>query len=65
MIDAEPPNFTDWSTSRLKFLLVEYSESIPAIRTLYGSKHPETLTYVAWVKAIEAELNKREENAKH
>jgi hypothetical protein len=60
MIETKIPDFSTWTTSRLKFLLIEYKESIPNIRALYGSKHPETLTYVAWVKAIQAELAKRE-----
>lgn len=54
-----PANLRDWSTSRLRLLLAEYSESLPHVRVLYGEHHPETETFASWVKAIADELARR------
>jgi hypothetical protein len=59
MIDPKPPDFTDWTTPRLKFLLAEYRETVRSVRVLYGRDHEETRMYKAWVAALEAELEKR------
>lgn len=55
----EPPDFKDWSTERLRFLLQEYRESLRGIGILYGKNHAEYKLYGRWVRAMEAELDKR------
>jgi hypothetical protein len=55
----KPPDFSAWNTNRIKFLLVEYKGTLPAMRTLHGKNAEETRTLQAWVDAMEKELLKR------
>jgi hypothetical protein len=57
---SEIPDFSQWSRSRLLFLLDEYQKDLASIRALFGPKHAEYVTHIAWIKAIEEELQKRE-----
>jgi hypothetical protein len=52
------PDFADWPTSRLEFLLDEYHIALTSLRTHHGSR-VEALLYQTWIQAIETELNKR------
>lgn len=56
-----PGNLEDWSTNRLKLLRDDYVASLPMVRTQYGRFHPETRSYELWIRAIESELDKREQ----
>jgi hypothetical protein len=62
MID-KPPDFSGWTTARIRFLLAEYRGNLPAMRTLYGRKAEEAETLQAWVDAMEKELRKREQHS--
>jgi hypothetical protein len=55
----EPPNFKEWATPRLKFLLEEYRADLSSCRVLLGKEHAETLNYERWVRALEEELGRR------
>jgi hypothetical protein len=53
------PDFADWATDRLKFLLQEYKVALCyANRT---RNFAEIRLYDSWVRAMEIELEKREE----
>jgi hypothetical protein len=58
-LTEELPDFGLWKTSRLEFLLAEYTESLAAVRRYYGAGHEETREYERWVAAMEAELEGR------
>jgi hypothetical protein len=60
MID-KPPDFAGWSTSRIKFLLIDYKDTLPAMRTLYGKHAEEPETLQLWIDAMEKELLKRDQ----
>lgn len=60
---SEPPDFSQWSTERLRFLHKEYYESLSGIRILYGAQHDEYKLYARWVQALETELDKRPPSA--
>jgi hypothetical protein len=53
------PDFSQWSTERLKFLLANYRPALQAARK--NRNHAEIVLYDTWVKGMEAELKKREE----
>ena len=54
MDNVDIPDFTDWSTRHLKFLFEEY---MLALKTL--KNRDERRLFGAWVKAIDAELDRR------
>jgi len=58
-MSEELPDFGIWKTARLEFLLVEYRESLWAVKRYYGDGHQETRLYERWVAGIEAELEAR------
>lgn len=56
-----PGNLEDWTSNRLKMLLDEYTASLPMVRAAYGRFHPETRSYEIWIRALQNELDKREQ----
>ena len=54
-----PPDFSNWTTNRLKFLLEEYQLDLSSCRALFGKHHQDCHGFENWVTAIEAELAKR------
>jgi len=56
---VEPPDFSDWSTSRIQFLLTEYETNVGSVRSLFGRRHPDTRMYEKWIDAMNKELAKR------
>jgi hypothetical protein len=63
MSDEQPtdqlPDFSQWTTRRLSFILEDYKSSLSSCRTLMGRGHPESLIYEKWVNALQEELDKR------
>jgi hypothetical protein len=55
----KPPDFSEWTTPRLKFLLEEYRADLSSCRVLLGKQHAETVNYERWVRALEEELGRR------
>lgn len=49
-----PPNFRNWTTKRIKYLLGEYRTSIQAASILKP-------IYKEWIEAMETELKRRSE----
>ena len=60
-VEEELPDFREWKTARLEFLLVEYRESLGDVRKYYGEGHEEAVVWERWVRAMEAELERRKE----
>jgi hypothetical protein len=53
------PDFSGWATSRLKFILADYQLALQtANRKRYFA---EIRLYDSWVRAMEAEIKKRED----
>jgi len=56
------PDWSTWTTSRLKVLLHEYEDSLPGIRVMYGKSQQgreEEALFQRWIAAISEELAKR------
>jgi hypothetical protein len=51
------PDFSRWTTARLKFLLEDYRAALANARG--RKRRAEIILYVRWVKAMEAELEVR------
>jgi len=51
------PDFTDWRTSRLVFLLTEYLQALALPTALRGA---ERALYRKWVDAMQNELSRRQ-----
>ena len=56
-----PGNLEDWTSNRLKVLVDEYTAALPGVRSTYGHHHPETRSYEIWIRALQNELDKREQ----
>jgi hypothetical protein len=55
----DPPDFSTWTTQRIKSLLESYRSDLSSCRILLGKQHLETLQYEKWVEAMETELAER------
>jgi hypothetical protein len=53
------PDFSGWATDRLKFMLADYRLALQAANR--NRNFAEIRLYDSWVRAMEAELKKREE----
>lgn len=55
---VNPPNFEGWTTSRIRFLLIDYKDTI---RTLAPCRQNRDIfqMYYTWIRALEKELAKR------
>jgi hypothetical protein len=61
-IEADIPDFRDWTTYRLERLQLHYEDDLRSIRILHGRTHPEIVLYEKWIAAIIQELDKRHAN---
>jgi hypothetical protein len=53
------PDFSGWTTGRLKFILADYQLALQAANR--NRSFSEIRLYDSWVRALEAELKKREQ----
>lgn len=57
--ETDIPDFRDWTTQRLRFLLRDYRESLFGLNVSYSRFHPEVVLYRRWIAALEKELLSR------
>jgi hypothetical protein len=57
-IEADIPDFREWTTYRLERLQLEYESDLRSVRILYGKRHPDILLYEKWIAAIQQELDR-------